>query len=200
MNENTIIKPASVVMLPALTEGIKIFSYHLYFITDEYAKKGEWVYDPIRNKLRKINEDLTEKSNFGAKKIIATTNPELWYKGPFNEALQRKTYGDIPKIDTSFVKAYVREHGKIDKVLLEYEKIFFQTGSTELGSAIGYTDIELKLKSNGSVIVHRVKEKTYTRDEVEKIAVHAHSHGYNLCLGASDMLEFKEWFSKNYPE
>lgn len=59
---------------------------------------------------------------------------------------------------------------------------------------------QLKLKSNSSVIVHPFKSKTYTREELEEIAANAHSHGYNLCLGTSDMLEFKEWFSKNYPE
>jgi hypothetical protein len=58
-----------------------------------------------------------------------------------------------------------------------------------------YEDFRLNLRSNGTVIIHPVKQRMYTRDEV-----------YKICRKAlfdnpirDDQLLVK-WFDKNYPE
>lgn len=50
-------------------------------------------------------------------KILSTDDKDLHYKGPFNEALQRKTYADIPPISPEFQQAWVREANKGTPIL-----------------------------------------------------------------------------------
>ena len=55
------------------------------------------------------------------KKIIATTNLDLWGKTLIKNQEGHFLNKPLPKIDTTFIEAYIKEQGKIDKVLLEYD-------------------------------------------------------------------------------
>lgn len=66
---------------------------------------------------------------------------------------------------------------------------------------------KLKLKPNGSVIVHPVKEKMYTREEFKKAIwnfgceLWIEEYGENPNEEKTNMTEiFNNWFNKNYPE
>lgn len=104
------------------TEGIYTnHTYqHLYFLSDEEIKDGDWFLAFIERKwvLRQclrlssgyiITTEHSQINSLDCKKIIATTDPELGLPRPSNE----------------FLKKYC-ELGGIDKVLVEYDKI--QTG------------------------------------------------------------------------
>ena len=140
---------------------------HLYFISDEPIKEGNNIYNTVQKTIFIADEQfmkLIGNSLSTNKKIIATTNPDLWQiygpdRGPA-----------IPKIDTTFIEAYVKEQGKIDKVLLEYEPSYSSSGKE---FADKYQ--KLKLKSNGSVIVHKVKPE----DSVKSILNYMAENRYN---------------------
>jgi len=81
---------------------------HLYFISNEEIKEGDWVYHYLNNELYQlfgIYKLYPVKLEF-IKKIVATTDPSL----------------GLPAIQQSFLKKYVTAQGKIDEVELEMEE------------------------------------------------------------------------------
>lgn len=75
---------------------------HLYLVSDEPIKKGDWAYSEITHVLTFAGED-TESGYSGYKKVEATTDPSL-------------NLSTIPK---SFIEKYVEEQGKIEYVYYE---------------------------------------------------------------------------------
>ena len=155
------------------------------------------------------------------RKIVATTNPEG------SKSLREINIAkiDTPFIE-AYIKAY-NEDNPIKEVLLETKSIFKldeefeldnldwalfitqQTLENEHGAQFPFTDlsdeelkiapknIELKLKPNGSVIIHPVKERMYTREEVKDILKQFDCSEIGRFSGPTAR---KEWFDKNYPE
>lgn len=87
---------------------------HLYFLSDEEIKEGDWII--WENKVVKA----INTSYWSAKKIIATTDESLrWHQD--NEIQIIDTYHcKFPRPSNEFLKKYC-ELGGIDKVLVEYD-------------------------------------------------------------------------------
>lgn len=178
-------------------------SQHLYFTTDDEIQKGDWV---LSNGHPVVVTEVRGDGEFtvagiprfvsNIKKIVATTNPDLWgYKttgshGAHAPLRSTREVVGVPKIPTDFIEAYVREQGKIKEVLIEYDEL--NQRSADSFDLEVYTSYRLKLRSNGTVIIHRVKEKTYKYEDLTSIRNKA------LGYGASDV--FLEWFNQNYAE
>lgn len=129
---------------------------HLYLITDEEIREGDWIIDgkinrnnhtifQIRkeqvhayNKIAKIMNESTLK-HFIVKKIVASTDLSL----------------GLPDIPASFLQEYVKSNGKIDKVGLETEylngwsKLLVEKANDPIG-----LHTRLKLTDKNEVIVH----------------------------------------------
>jgi hypothetical protein len=184
---------------------------HLYFTTDDKIEVGDWALSngaPAR--VTQINRDGIEgeytvqaipRFVSNIKKIVATTNPALWSKNLIGVGIDEVRKGGLPKIGTDFVEAYVREQGKITEVMLEY-------------GCKGYCDRKLigtycdkscfpvlKIRDNGTVIIHPVKPKVFTRREVEEIAYLAYVSGISdASMDVGDINPFfDEWFNRNVP-
>lgn len=110
-----------------------------------------------------------------SKKIIGTTDPELHYKGEFNEALGRKTFVDVPKVPESFIESYCKN--PVEKVMVEYDY-----GMTAW-------KIEPISTSNNELIIHPIEEKLYTREEVAALCKQAFSFGVRL---------WEDWEEEDY--
>jgi hypothetical protein len=171
---------------------------HLYFLSDEEIKESDWFIN--KDGLWKHNGQVQPEPS--AKKIIATTDPELYLTehGEFSPAM----IGIIP---TDFIQAFVKTEGEIDKVLLEEEE--YSLGDGVSGGAI-YTDWRVKLNPDGTVIWslpqksliemaeesekvvkrNRIKE-LYTEEQVLKLIKEAHR------IGA---YEFHHEFNSNWKE
>jgi hypothetical protein len=180
---------------------------HLYFTTDEEIKEGDWVLDMnFMLKDRKPYKVLASSDlsylNHPKKlifKIVATTNPELWWdmdRYSLDEE-DRQVQGVImiPKIGLDFVEAQVKKQGDIKEVNLEYKAI--DGGFWDMPTV--YT---LNLRSNGTVIIHPIKEKMYSRTEMLAACSRAFLHMIgNLPYDTVSFEEWKrEWFDLKYPE
>lgn len=77
--------------------------HHLYFLSDEEIKEGDWFYDTLLYTSQKCSKNQIV-GDLRGKKIIATTDESLV----------------LPRPSDSFIKAYC-EQGGIDEVLVEYE-------------------------------------------------------------------------------
>lgn len=208
-------------------------AHHLYFTTDEEIKEGGWIFEnSLSNESIHQVHSRDERLCFfrfknvpiwlnnsvnSARKIVATTDPDLWgnpegkcrgsldmlsgdgedgegMADPFymrcrkcgeidfyNEksaakgchiTSEKNVVPGIPRISTDFIEAYVKEQGAIKEVLLEVETdIITEPTVIDDNPASKCLGIEkkLKLRSNGTCIIHPVKQKMYTRAEVLSI-------------------------------
>lgn len=187
---------------------------YLYFTSDEEIKKGNWVIHPKYKSLYQWIENADIKfDRIDAKKVIATTNPELFKDTKFNMDMAKNSWFNaihraespilIPKIGDDFVEAYIKAYNEgkpITEVNLEYEEKVRHTSRL-------VTDRleELKLRSNGTVIISPVVEKMYTRDEVYKMFTTLSYEMAQQIIGNRPELNGipivpHEWFEETYPE
>jgi hypothetical protein len=103
-----------------LTPQIKtFFPQHVYFISDEEPKDGDWF---IRNvgSILAVEQYIKDDHLYANdRKIVATTDKALCYikqNGHLGQAII-----PLPQISQQFQEEYCKAGGKIDEVLLEYE-------------------------------------------------------------------------------
>lgn len=197
-------------------------SQHLYITSNEEIKEGDWVIDTVERYIRQaIKSDLEYfnavltglNSGHLRLKIIATTNPELWTEeyvvaGDIDDLI------NIPKIDLPFIEAYIKAYNTkkpIKEVKLEIQNAVLAGSSSEYSFNDSIIPVQvLKLTPEGAVIPIQspIKEKKFTRDEVEGVCVLWTRHFmdtfiHKLVLKNEDKKSedvFTEWFDKTYPE
>lgn len=158
---------------------------HLYFTSDEEIKEGDWVItcDDIIDIVTKypfndpqplpeggytiILKDTGTQMAETCKKIVATTNPELFKDTKYNMDMAKNSWFNalhraespilIPRIGDDFVEAYIKAYNEghpITEVMLDYT-------FDAVKQWIGHTSRENyrpKLRSNGTVIISPCKE------------------------------------------
>lgn len=144
--------------------------HHLYFTTDEEIKDGDWVLQEAKH----YGEDAQDRvyqvvlSNHYQRKIVATTNPDLYF-----QPTEMKTWSDDSpnRIPQDFIQYFVEKQGNVKEVMLEYEQLCHQTGQPCGFPCNGIENckksIYLKFNSDGSVIWSPVEERKYTSQDLE---------------------------------
>lgn len=160
-------KKAQVIMLPTdrVDEVVmkwrdgKIRNHHLYIVTDDGIKSGDWVlFGDVVMVATSFDDRVIydEEGNsfmkYDCKKIIATTDSEL------SRNLQLHTY--IPKPSKAFIEKYCNVGG-IDEVEVEYQVFPYKTGD------IVSKTYRLKVNSHNEITIHPIKDR-WTREEVEE--------------------------------
>lgn len=186
---------------------------HLYLTTDEEIKAKDWIIHTGQGlcKVYKISEssenDLVISlpdgtfpfiSRRNGRKIVATTNPELWGNPRSSVDGEYKSGEGVGKIPSSFIEEYAKN--PVTEVLLEVIKehqhgcgTFYSHKTNHFnncGPKCTFNNPILKLSSEGVVIIVPKQQKIYTREEVWTILKRAAIKGHD---------ELKEWFDKNYP-
>lgn len=194
---------------------------HLYFTTDEEIKEGDWYIGG--GKVNKANGKygtlLTDRKIVATTNPELWDIKYKFQSEGANSFSHLLPDNGIPKIDTPFIEAYIKaynEGNSIKEVLLEgdYQTAIRKDGcpftkQPENGAymahdehgweilykeyAVRFENFKLKLKSNGSVIIHPVKERIYTREEFRAAVRQA-------WIYSSGFVKFEEWFNKNYSE
>lgn len=95
---------------------------HIYIISDDEIKQGDWFYCSKSNEYIKCYEKTSCESD---KKIIATSNPELhkkWTPIPVNINDERGYIMDVPCISPSSLEHIIPKYTKGENtVMVEYE-------------------------------------------------------------------------------
>ncbi len=178
---------------------------HLYIISDEEIKEGDWFYIPnqmigFEHICNKFKDKKTLDSIY-TKKIIATTNPELTFFP--EEDYHGRIKKMLPKFPTDFIEKYVKEWNKgnvIKEVMLEYDKFDWTENSGSGAKCM--SEYQIKLNSNNTVIIHPIEEKEYTKEIVLNIFLEGIRKGHddsteNIYLSRS-MKNARKWFEENY--
>lgn len=158
---------------------------HLYILSSEEIKEGDWVYHPEVSQeytivdTRKEADDIYSKGQHPAqgvyrhvsttntwylkeKKIIATTDESISRENPYTNKYLFDTIYLLPRPSDDFIKAYVKAQGKgFDKVLVEYE-LYSSCNSGNTGRIIEegfHLDIyKLKTSPDNTITIKPVQE------------------------------------------
>lgn len=184
---------------------------HIYFTSDEEIK--DWMLQPEHNsvqdfrKMPKSTAAIAYEKN-GWRKIVATTNPELWTvkrreivenpkTGEASDVVLYSSEG-VAKIPLQFIKEYVEK--PVKEVNLEVDTCPIDSNGNIIGTNMPYPyealvanhtiKYSLKLDSNGCVIVSPVKHTWDTLWTNWCNWRETHSVKY---IG-----QFLEWMKENY--
>ena len=185
---------------------------HLYFTSDEEIKEDDWYIDSssdlttVQQCKAKPSKALQEEIN--CRKIVATTDKSLKIKlNHFINNYDKKNVEILlPQIHQSFVEEYAKAEG-IDEVLLECDWIgarcvlcgFDKDNNECINRAdcpkkyFGGEEI-LKTDQNNCVIIHPVKSKLYTEEEVIQII---YNSSYVLSNGDTTKGHADNWIKEN---
>jgi hypothetical protein len=155
------------------------YAQHLYIVSDEEIKEGDWYLNIPRNEVQQYENNHIEIQNLKqsadkVKKLIATTDTSL----------------NLPTIPQSFITHFINEYNKgnvIDKVMVEY---FDSTG--------GFTHIQkIKVLPDNTINIKPCKD-SYTREEVETI-VHNFGKSINAIehITVAPMEYIDDWLDNN---
>lgn len=168
---------------------------HIYFTTDEEIKEGDWMWDS--NGIQGITKSTLNLHKGVWKKIVATTNTELWYpetphsSSPYDEPRQI-----IAGIPNDFIELYVKrwnEGNPIKEVWLEQKFEMSTRGSTHI------LDYPLKLSLDGNVIWNtEEEEKKFTLQDMEASFAEGVNAGKMMNELPTPRVRFKEFMNKNY--
>jgi len=181
--------------------------FHIYITTDDSIKIGDWYTDGVV--VNQLQYDELPMSY--DRKIIATTDPELYYtqqNGHLGQAIIQ-----VSQLSKAFIEEYCRAGG-IDEVDVEYERDF--SDFLHWASNQGYSydkhfgwehsngrrpnqsqlekefESVPKINSNNEIIIHLIGDKVYSKDEVYKLAKVAYRMGAQNHNDAT-VERFDEW-------
>lgn len=184
------------------SKNIKCIEYsHLYLISlNEEIKEGDKVYHTELNIIGTVNSFIEEnnyskywlvdekrKAEIKLLKIIATTDKSLIKKINAGKdiPLHQVSIDYLPQIPESFVKAYVEANGEIDEVQVEYESF----NSHHIGNE------RLKTRDDNTVIIHKIKEEMFTKQEVIQLLSNLYDDTDNNYFHKNNTIE--EWVKLN---
>ena len=148
---------------------------HLYLISDDEIKEGDWVYQDRFYEEKPVpimqfsSKDLVTNANESelCKKVIASTDSELKITksatGVTDGGRERTFYSDklLPQIPESFIKAYIKAYNE-GKPITEVD---LEMDGDESPAWSGMWKYWPKTRPDNTVIVHQ--SKMYSRNEVE---------------------------------
>ena len=143
---------------------------HLYIISDDEIKEGDWVLTLLHNKIERVLNNKTSLQYYKerSKKIIATTDSSLWRPS-------HKYASDVillPQPSQQFIEKFIEEYNRgnvITDVLIEYELI---SNEEYFGNTVNpdydvpYFDEKLKINPKDNTITIKKVKDSWSREEV----------------------------------
>ena len=189
---------------------------HLYILSSEEIKEGEYYYDVRRNNIGKRESHSGSLNNYNYyKKIIATTDESLEIackvechdcNGKGEQIMPYKDNGEVcsrcsgtglednekPFLRPSddFLKAFVKAQGKIDKVLVEY--VDWCDYDNKIG--LDKPDLRLKVTPDNTITIKPIQEEkvSWNKEEIIQLIVNTIYYGVDTNGNLSD-----KWIEQN---
>ena len=150
---------------------------HLYIISDDKIKEGDYRVDVETGKIWKVTNENTFKhpSGYTMPKIIATTNTSLKIEidGNRGDLLPDISFDiNLPQPSEQFIEKYIEEYNRgnvITDVLIEYELISNEEyfGNTvNPDDDVPYFDEKLKINPKDNTITIKKVKDSWNREEV----------------------------------
>ena len=138
---------------------------HLYVLSDEEIKEGDWIITNIHNKIEQVLNNQTSLKFYQerAKKVIATTDTSLYTHQKETVSLPERVFY-LPQPSQQFIQKYIEEYNKgnvITDVLIEYKYL------SDIMAVLPYWKLKVNAKDN-TITIKKLKE-TYTKEELCKV-------------------------------
>lgn len=180
--------------------GDHLRGQHLYILSDEEIKEGDWILTLEQDTMEKENKifqvkkiDMTLRSYniLGAdnvryslsysRKIIASTDNLVVDVSTHGQSIVTPIY--LPQPSQSFIEKYITEYNKgnkIEEVLVEYEKLALygkallpcSSHNNESNSDMSIYSDYLKVNSKDNTITIKKVKDSWTKDEIDSIKAH----------------------------
>lgn len=170
---------------------------HLYIISNDEIKEGDWVLDGKFIRLITDKDYLSEAKlnpNFiNWKKIIATTDTSLKIR-KFKKGVLKNLEYNLPLPSQQFIEKFIEDYNNnvsVDGILVEYEKATYEEWMKNGASPVFDT---LKVNNDNTINIKLIKE-SYTRAEVISLLNDFGEHVCNELLGhkLSMIGELNKW-------
>ena len=159
-NFNQLVEPRITLIEESNYKLSNIQSQHLYILSDEEIKEGDWCINPITKSPFQVK--VIERNRLvypeNSKKIITTTDNSLKTTEDLGEISRENILHQIPQ---SFIEYFVSEYNKgnvITEVMIEYEKIITDTKHYMLTHECKGFDEKLKINPNNTINIKPVKD------------------------------------------
>ena len=139
---------------------------HLYIISDDEIKEGDWYYCKRLNKIFQAIKGITYNIEGNEHKIIATTDESL----------------NLPQPSKQFIQKYIEEYNKgnvITDVLVEYENVYIDAFGTKIVQhkkdsnsylkQCTFINSILKVNPKDNTITIKKTKENYTKEEVIRL-------------------------------
>lgn len=175
-----------------------LHSYHLYILSSEEIKEGDWYYNSSSKTIHQSNGieifDYRKDKQVNWK-IIASTNSELKEENVLCNDIP------LPRPSDDFLKDFVKAQGKgFDKVLVEYEKyckdISCGKNSCYLTGKCENLSIKIKISPDNTVTIRSLQEEktSWSREELIDRMKLAFDIGKNT---SDDLFDRNNWIKQN---
>lgn len=175
---------------------------HLYFLSSEEIKEGDWCFDIVNGKVLKADHDVNYEQDV-VKKIIATTNTNLIIDKYYPQFTVDKNpiIKYLPQIPQSFIEYFIFQYNKgniITEVMVEY--ILNNEDFDDIIEKVWDNDYKLKINVKDNTI--NIKPIIPTSEEIgEKIVQYCKKYeGTNKYNDVLKAIEFGYQLSLNKDE
>lgn len=168
--------------------------HHLYFLSNEEIKEGDWYYIPRTNSVHQCQNDPTElnlERHVGVRKVIATTDKSLT-KTSFKVFSNLQSH-QLPQPSQSFIEKWVEEFNKgnvIEEVMVEYER-------DEEIDGYGYDILKVNPKDN-TITIRKIKDSWSKEEVIEFAEKYARMvQEKEIQLNAYKAIHNRKWIEQN---
>lgn len=161
--------------------GVHGTEQHLYLISDEESKEGDYFIDFEGN----LGKEDSFEYPIERRKVIATTDDSLRNMG--DEGIIDHVVGkDLPKISEDFIKVYVKAYNEgnpIEEVMVEYccQRCGVSNNKHKMGCKDSHLWVQVpKLRDDNTVIISMIEESIPNREQVARLVRKAFKLGLEL--------------------
>lgn len=151
---------------------------HLYILSDDEIKEGDWFYNPATKETLYASKDMlswnsdTTQEHKGWKKIVATTDKALKIPKPQPNSLDMfcKLEETLPQPSEGFLNKFVEEYNKgniITEVLVEYVETDQVVKRFEEDEGYDSSMTTLKVNPKDNTITIKKAKDSWTREEMD---------------------------------
>lgn len=181
------------------TGATGVIYQHLYILSDEKIKEGDWVYD-VCDGIVKVEHEYQLSYimvfKIDCKKIIATTDRSL-------EVVSKginPVYEKLPQPSTSFLEKFVEEYNKgnvITEVLVEYNEPITEIPKPyKPYSEVEHLDSTLKVSKDNTININMPKD-SWSREEMLNLLESAWNGGALYGSSKPNSHYFDKWIEEN---
>jgi hypothetical protein len=177
-------------------------NHHLYIISDNEIKKGDWCLDTVHNILF-ISDGNLELYKSTDKKIIATTDTSL------KKVVGIGTFAAFPQPSQQFIEKYIESYNKgevIANVLIEYKN--YTKGNLYGNPMMIKPEILNRLKINpkdNTITIKKLKDSWNREEVINLIKASIYAQNYDIyvtkypdnTINKIDDKSLNKWIEKN---